>query len=287
MNLTKIVIQSVITLAKTLFKFVLPLVYVALGMFILIILNILYYRFIKGIKPKKNKNIVQSSEPGILKKLLVMFPRQVALDYLEQDPEDFSEFGINLACGEQGSGKTITLIYILEKLRRKYPDLIINTNMYYKYATNELNSVLDIIKYNNGKKGVVNALDELPTMLSSSDSKNVPPFVLNEICQQRKQKKCLFGTAQVFSRVAKPIREQVGKVYLPKTFLNCLTFVRVTKAEYFNEEKGTFKKYVDFFFFVQTKELRELYDTYEKVQKYKDMTWLQNEYNSLQDSLKN
>ena len=54
MNLTKIVIESLISLAKTLFKFVLPLIYVVLGIFILIILNILYYRFIKGIKPKKN-----------------------------------------------------------------------------------------------------------------------------------------------------------------------------------------------------------------------------------------
>lgn len=286
MNLTKVILNAFLSLLKTLFKLVLPIIYVIAGIFILIILNILYYRFIKGIKPKKKKNTTTSSEPGILKKLLIMFPRQVALDYLEQDPEDFSEFGINLACGEQGSGKTITLIYILEKLRKKYPDLIINTNMYYKYATNELDSILDIIKYNNGKKGVVNAVDELQTMLSSSDSKNVPPFVINEVCQQRKQKKCLFGTAQVFSRVAKPIREQVGKVYLPKTFLNCLTFVRVTKAEYYNEEKGKFKKYTDFFFFVHTKELRELYDTYERIQKYKDMTWLQNEYNSLQD-LKN
>lgn len=286
MNLTKVILNAFLSLLKTLFKLVLPIIYVIAGIFILIILNILYYRFIKGIKPKKKKNTTTSSEPGILKKLLIMFPRQVALDYLEQDPGDFSEFGINLACGEQGSGKTITLIYILEKLRKKYPDLIINTNMYYKYATNELDSILDIIKYNNGKKGVVNAVDELQTMLSSSDSKNVPPFVINEVCQQRKQKKCLFGTAQVFSRVAKPIREQVGKVYLPKTFLNCLTFVRVTKAEYYNEEKGKFKKYTDFFFFVHTKELRELYDTYERIQKYKDMTWLQNEYNSLQD-LKN
>lgn len=283
MNLTKVILNAFLSLLKTLFKLVLPIIYVIAGIFILIILNILYYRFIKGIKPKKKKNTTTFSEPGILKKLLIMFPRQVALDYLEQDPEDFSEFGINLACGEQGSGKTITLIYILEKLRKKYPDLIINTNMYYKYATNELDSILDIIKYNNGKKGVVNAVDELQTMLSSSDSKNVPPFVINEVCQQRKQKKCLFGTAQVFSRVAKPIREQVGKVYLPKTFLNCLTFVRVTKAEYYNEEKGKFKKYTDFFFFVHTKELRELYDTYERIQKYKDMTWLQNEYNSLQD----
>ena len=35
------------------------------------------------------------------------------------------------------------------------------------------------------------------------------------------------------------------------------------------------------FFFIQNKELRSLYDTFEKVKKYKNMKWLANEYNNL------
>ncbi len=120
----------------------------------------------------------------------------------------------------------------------------------------------------NGKYGVVNVIDEIQSWFSSLQSKDFPPEMLGEISQQRKQRKVIVGTAQVFGRVAKPIREQTSFVYLPFTIAGCLTIVRVSKPIYYDEQTFTFKKYIRTYFFVHTPILRNSFDTYKRIQNY-------------------
>ena len=94
--------------------------------------------------------------------------------------------------------------------------------------------------------------------------------MITEISQQRKQRKMLVGSAQVFSRIAKPIREQTTFVYLPFTILGCFTVVRVSKPEFWDDEEQKFKKYLRSYFFVHNKKIRESFDTYKKIEKYKE-----------------
>lgn len=280
-NIWSILFDSLVSIFKMFFKLFIPVIYFVVAIFLLIVLYVLYFRFIKKIKPIKKEGGGTYKERNFLSKIFVDFPKQMALDFLEQDPNAFGEFGIHMFCGPQGSGKTISAIYIIEKWRKQYLKLMINSNIYYKYSDNELETILDILKYDNGIYGQVNLCDEIQSMLSSSDSRNIPAFILGEISQQRKQKKAIVGTAQIFGKVAKPLREQTSFVYLPKTYFNCLTIVRVTKGEYYNENTEKFTKFIGMFFFIQNKELRSLYDTFEKVKKYKNMKWLANEYNNL------
>ena len=269
-----------------------PLLLIPVTIFVvmmcLCILNIIYMRYAKHMHPKlrmfpkyftyQGVNYVidmpkhyKSNFPGFFKNIFVLFPRQLAYDFLQQDPNAFGEFGVHMVTGEQGSGKTMTVVYLLQKWQEQYPRLKVYTNMAYKYEDGELISWRDLMIHNNGIYGVVNVIDEIKTWWSNHESKDVPPEILGEICQQRKQKKATIGTVQVFSELAKPFRSQTHYVYIPKTFFGCLTVVRKSKAKYYDIEKDKFTKYCGFFVFAHTKKLREAYDTFKKIEKYKDV----------------
>ena len=91
--------------------------------------------------------------------------------------------------------------------------------------------------------------------------------MLTEITQQRKQRKCVVGTSQVFTRISKPIREQITLLYKPMTIAGCFTIVRVYKVTL--NDDGTVKdmKRRRTYAFVHDDELRSCYDTYEKVER--------------------
>lgn len=261
------ILKNIVKVFIEFFSFLIfPCVILVLIFSVLVIYWYLYFRVIKKIK-QKPRTIRYKNVP-VYKRLFYQFPRQLAYDFITQDPDAFGEFGIHMFCGEQGSGKTITLVYLLEKWRMMYPKLEIYTNMEYLHQNGTLEHWQDLLAHNNGIFGVVNVIDELQTWFSSAESKDVPPSMLGEISQQRKQKKAILGTAQVFGRIAKPFREQVHYVYLPKTYFNCFTIVRKAKAIDYDSEKGSFKKWKGFFFFVHTKELRESYDTFKRISKY-------------------
>lgn len=264
------IIWNIVKMMFKLLSFVIvPLFVIFLFILFSFIYYCFYFRVIKKIKPKKS-DVKRTKDVGVLKKIFVQFPRQLAYDYLTQDPDSFGEFGIHMICGCQGAGKTITCVYLLRKWQKKYPKLEIYTNMAYRYENGEINHWRELISRNNGIYGVVNVLDEIHTWFSNKESKDLPPEVLGEISQQRKQKKAIIGTAQVFSKIAKPLREQTHFVYIPRTFLGCLTIVFKANSKDYDAEKDSFKKYTGFFFFVHTKELREAYDTYKRISRYVD-----------------
>lgn len=274
-----------------LFSFVKLLIPVFIAFIILILIIIFFYlkyRFVDGIRPKlfklpyrfeyKGKKYVilmpatrNVKKIGFIKNIFYLFPKQLAYDLINQDPNSFDEFGIHMVVGEQGSGKTITVAYLLRKWQLKYPLMKVYTNMSYKYEDGELVTWKHLLGHNNGVYGVANVIDETKTWWSNKESKDVPPEILGEICQQRKQKKATVGTVQVFSELAKPFRSQCHFIYVPHTILGCLTIVFKTKAKYYDAENDTFKKYCGFFLFAHTKELRESYDTYKKIEKYKEV----------------
>lgn len=231
-----------------------------------------YYRFIK--KLELPKNISEYKPISIFKRLFIQFPNQFWLDRFNRKPGEFMEYGLHLVCGEQGSGKTTSVVdLLLNRWKKQYPFLKIYTNLDYKYENGKITHWKDLLseQRSNGIYGVVNVIDEIQSWFSSLQSKDFPPEMLGEISQQRKQRKCIVGTAQVFGRVAKPIREQTSFVYLPFTIAGCLTVVRVSKPIYYDETTFTFKKYIRTYFFVHTPKLRNAFDTYKRIENYRDI----------------
>ena len=202
-------ITPIFEILKSILFMILKIVVPIILIFIfLIIFWRLYFIVVKKIKPKPNKR-GRFVEPHILKKIFYDFPRQFALDRLNKDWDEFDVSGIHVFCGEQGSGKTMAMVYMIRKYQKIYSKLKVYTNFAYAHENGILESWTDMIKYKNGRYGIINAVDEIQTWFSNADSKDVPPAMIAEISQQRKQRKVTMCTAQVFSRIAKPFREQV------------------------------------------------------------------------------
>lgn len=246
------------------------LLFIIVGIIVIFVLSLLYhflyYYFIEEMRFKKgiSKYIGHGSK---LKRIFIDLPRQIILDRFNTDPDEFKEYGVHIIAGKQGTGKSITLTYLLNRYQEMYPNIKIATNYYYKNEDKHISHWKDILNYNNDKYGVVVCLDEIQNWFNSLQSKDFPPEMLTEITQQRKQRKIIFGTSQVFSRVAKPIREQTYMLYIPVTLFGCLTFVRKYDVEISTDGLADSKKYRGCFFFIQNEELRNNFDTYRKIEK--------------------
>lgn len=219
---------------------------------------------LKGLKPIKGEYEFVGYG-NFFKKIFYEFPKQKAFDFITRNPDEFREYGFHLITGKQGSGKTITLVYLLLRYQKMYPKLKVATNMSYKFEDSSISHWKDLVFNNNGIYGQIDVIDEVQNWFSSNQSKNFPPDMLREVTQQRKQKKMIIGTSQVFTRVAKPIRENVYLVYEPRTFFGCVTLVH--KYEPVLDDSGTViqKKPRGHFFFVHNKKIRDCFDTYKKI----------------------
>lgn len=238
-----------------------------------VILYILF-GYIYNVKIKKypikhidSSYLIKEKRKSIFHRLFIEFPKRFLQDRLEYDPYDFKEFGLHLFVGSQGSGKTISVVEHLIANKKRYPKSKVITNFNYMYQDGILKDWKNLLNYNNGNFGVFKVIDEIQTWFSSKESGQMPFELLGEISQQRKQRSCIIGTAQVFSRVIKEIREQTTYVYCPRTFFGCLTIVRRTTPNHWDNEKQVFKHYDKMYFFVHTNEIRNAFDTYKKIER--------------------
>lgn len=221
-------------------------------------------RFIKKMKvPKQCK---APKKKNILIRLLYYLPHQIVIDLFNKQDYEFNENGFHLFVGEQGSGKTISLVYTLMQMQKQYPKMKVRTNMSYKYEDGEIKSWKNLVFSNNGIYGQIDVIDEVQNWFNSLQSKDFPPEMFSEITQQRKQRKCIFGTSQVWGRVAKPIREQVKYVYKPLTLFGCLTIIRKYKPNVDDEGSIDNLKLRSISFFIHNDEVRNAFDTYKKIQ---------------------
>lgn len=104
---------------------------------------------------------------------------------------------------------------------KKIHDLIykwyLKENKVFMFVDND-----DFMKYSNGQDGVIFFVDEIQLYLNSLESKNINLEVITQISQQRKQRKHIVATSQVFGRMAKPLREQFSNVIACKCYLNLM-----------------------------------------------------------------
>lgn len=230
---------------------------------------LLYWRFIGKIKPIKNEK-GRFKEHSVIRRIFIDFPKQLAHDLITIDPNTFKEYGMHLLCGEQGSGKTTLMAYLVRKYKTIYPRVIVRSNFSCSMQDYELTSWEELTLDTNGIYGEIDCIDEIQNWFSSNQSKNFPPDMLTIITQQRKVRRCILATSQVFTRVAKPIRENTYLMYYPFTVFGCITFVRVYKP--ILDEQGSLKerKLKKFFFFVHDEELRSMFDSYKTICSLRD-----------------
>lgn len=162
-----------------------------------------------------------------------------------------------------------------KKIMDAYPKAILCSNIEIKEINNlkiQFHDIEDIDNIKNGEQGVLFFIDEIQNYLNSLQSKQIPLSTIVQLTQMRKQRKLIIGTSQVYSRMAKPLREQVRNVVLCKNFLSILQFNQlIDSIETKEGSDGQLKPVVQKrFFFFHSPKLYKLYDTYKLSMKPKN-----------------
>ena len=155
-----------------------------------------------------------------------------------KDKELFRASGLTVYCGWQGSGKTLSAVKHVYNLMVRYPKSILVTNL--EFNSDLPNKIITfknhddlhrlLVEVNNDKYGVIYLIDEIHTYFNALESKDIPPYIFTEISQQRKQRKAIIGTSQLFLRMAKPFREQANYLVMCSTHGNIFTVNKVYDA---------------------------------------------------------
>ncbi len=196
------------------------------------------------------------------------------LKMLDFRKKTFNQYGFTIFVGRQGGGKTTSMVEYLRRMKERFPSAIIVTNFKCTIADKQMDSWRDFMEIRNGTDGVIFAIDEIHSEYSSESWKDFPEALLSEICQQRKQRIKIIATAQVFSRCAKQIREQAFSVVMCKTYFGRLTVTREYDATEYSTSESPYIvkkrcKPIGKYWFVQSNDLRECFDTYEKIERLK------------------
>ncbi|MGC6767778.1 ATPase [Enterococcus sp. LJL128] len=183
----------------------------------------------------------------------------------------FQEYGLRLYSGCQGSGKTSSMVEQLERYRAQYKDIFIATNFGYRYEDMSLSTLDDLVDLpklvrEQGYNGLVIGWDEIQNDFDNT-VRTFPVTILRTITQQRKQAIKILATSQVFTRVAKPIREQTFEVVQCRTLLGRWVFQKwydPVEYEYYiaNANKDSKLPVKSKYNYIQTDDMRELYDSY-------------------------
>ena len=190
--------------------------------------------------------------------------------YIVRHGSSFAQYGCSIYCGRQGDGKTMAITEYLERMRRKYPKCLILTNFGFVNEDAGIDDWQDLLLIRNCTDGVIFAIDEIQNEYNSTQWQSFPESLLREITQQRKQRVKIILSSQVYSRVVKQLREQCFEVIECRTLLGRWVFLRAYDAEDYNavvdrpEVKQKLRR-VWRYNFLQTNELRGLYDSYAKI----------------------
>lgn len=197
-------------------------------------------------------------------------------NFIKSHPDYFAPEGLLIFCGSQGEGKTLSAVNYVRQLSWEYPKMILVTNVAIKdlcplVKVYKYDGINCLTKYENGYEGVVYLIDEIHLEFNSLESKNIPIEVMVEISQQRKQRKHIVGTSQIFMRLAKPLREQIKNLVICKKMFNSVQYNKLIDGESIHEDNGhvvmEIRKKSWWF---HTPELYESYDTYAKMKRYRD-----------------
>ena len=204
-------------------------------------------------------------KPNYIKMILWDFPKQIGKDISHRNPNDFRYKGVIVFEGEQGSGKTSSLVKFAKDILKEYPDAVIASNIKVKGQKQGVETARDILKTNNGTSGVCLVVDECQQFYNSKNSLNLDSSVTGAVTTLRKTRRVLLATCQQFYMLSKDIRTQTSLLIQCHCVMGALN-ICIKKKPIF-DSSGEIKKmkFKGFYMFVQDEELRESYDTEEIV----------------------
>lgn len=193
--------------------------------------------------------------------------------FARNNPDYFYPSGIWVFCGPQGSGKTLSAVQCLKKMCKAYPKAKVCSNLEIKGISNEIIPFEDyeqLKTLDNGIEGIIFFLDELHILWNSLESKEIPISEMACFCQMRKNRRVIIGTSQVYSRIAKPIREQLQYAIDCRNFFGLLQVNKITDPSDSVESNGNIEsKLIGVKVWFHSPKLYDSYDTLFKIDKAK------------------
>ncbi len=193
--------------------------------------------------------------------------------FYKENPTYFRPDGLICFIGSQGSGKTLSAVNYVYNLLYMYPKSIIVTNL--KLTDYEIDNERvfefkesnDILKYKNGIDGVIFLIDEIHLYFGSQKgNNNLDPAVLQEICQQRKQRVHIVATTQYFGQLNIALRRHFDSLIYCKSFLRGYLQINslINKSSLETDDSSgqvLNAKIIKKFYFFRSPEMFKRYDT--------------------------
>lgn len=146
--------------------------------------------------------------------------------------------GMTVYKGLQGSGKSLSLCKDAFDIKHDFPNCVVFSNMFLNgIEYNFYSSVSDLIQaleFKNGDDGVLIIIDEAQNYFNKKTG--VPIEVMSQMCQNRKNRRCILMTSQIWEDLDVMLRKQV------KTVVNCRKVFNVQINTYHNGEELSFDK---------------------------------------------
>ena len=161
------------------------------------------------------------------------------IDFRKEHPDYFDPEGLLIFCGPQGSGKTLSAVQYCKKIIEQYPKCLFVSNVEISGVERiEYKGIESLSTIHNGYNGVLYLVDEIHLEWNSLESKNISIEEMTEFAQERKQRKHIVGTSQVYMRLAKPLREQVKNVVLCENYFGLIQHNKLINGLTATEENG-------------------------------------------------
>lgn len=173
--------------------------------------------------------------------------------------------------GFQGSGKSLSMVKYAFDIAKAYPKCIIFSNMVIRGLDNfHLIKNDDDLKFalnlKNGRDGVLVLLDE--AHLYFGKKSGIPLDVLTAISQQRKDRRRLVFSSQIWEELDISLRKQVKEIVNCRCFFNKIQFNVISDGETLSYDKLQSEyvaKKIRTEIFKHNEELYNSYDTYQKI----------------------
>lgn len=173
--------------------------------------------------------------------------------------------------GFQGSGKTLSMVKYALDLSKAYPNCQVFSNFIIKGINNFnlIESDLDLkeaLLLRNGTDGVLVLLDE--AHLYFGKKSGIPLDVLTAISQQRKDRRRIVFSSQIWEELDISLRKQVKEIVNCRCIFNCIQINTLSDGETLSYDKLSSEyvaKKIRTEIFKHNIELYNSYDTLQKI----------------------
>lgn len=186
--------------------------------------------------------------------------------------------GSRVYIGRQGRGKTLSMVKYVYDLKQEFPKMQIFSNVIlFGIEYHHMKEDIDVelaLSYQNGKDGVLVVLDEAHLYFNSKQG--IPVDVLTAISQQRKDRRRIVFSSQIWNELDISVRKQVQDVVICRN-LGRFQFNKIMDGESIRLDKSDYsyemdKRYSELY--KHNDEYYNRYDTYQKIITNKDYSRL-------------